>query len=337
MLSIATRVALFDAALAAVRQCFRDAGVREVVTPVRVDAVALEPFIEPIRAEGGLLHTSPELAMKRLVAAGAGPIFQIAPVFRRSEQGALHREEFHLVEWYRLGIDTRVLHADVERLVAAVCEAVANVLHRDADDEPAAVPRTPAVWTCHRFIDLVHATTGLALTGTEDAATLTAKIQADAPHLASDPPGGARLAASPRASDLAAWTAFFSTWSDRVLTPWLAARPREGVHVTAFPHALAALSEHAASGLAHRFESHVGAIELANGYRELRDAAEQRARFEAVAALRAALGDAPLPMPDTFLASLADPGLPPCVGAALGLDRLILFAASARSLRDVSL
>ncbi|MFY0532025.1 amino acid--tRNA ligase-related protein [Nannocystis pusilla] len=123
------RVQIWDAALAAVRGYFRDQGLREVSTPVRVPAVAVEPFIDPIAAPPGLLATSPELAMKRLLVRGSGPIFQVAHVFRRAEIGERHSEEFHLVEWYRLGADLDPLLADVEALVARVFAATGSNGH----------------------------------------------------------------------------------------------------------------------------------------------------------------------------------------------------------------
>src|SRR5688572_26170454 len=94
------RVAVWDAALFAVRQQLRGAGLREVSTPVRIAAPAIEPYIDPIAAPPGFLATSPELAMKRLLCRGSGPIFQLSHVFRRSERGDRHSEEFHLLEWY---------------------------------------------------------------------------------------------------------------------------------------------------------------------------------------------------------------------------------------------
>ena len=117
------RVRLWDAALSAVRDYFREQGLREVSTPVRVPAVAIEPFIEPIAAPPMLLATSPELAMKRLVARGSGSIFQISHVFRRAEVGERHSEEFHLVEWYRVGATLEQVTGDVEAIVARVFAA----------------------------------------------------------------------------------------------------------------------------------------------------------------------------------------------------------------------
>lgn len=332
-LGVAARVAVWDAALAAVRAVLRDGGLAEVVTPVRLSAVAVEPFIEPIAAPPGLLATSPELPMKRLLCAGAPSIFQIATCFRAGERGDLHREELHLVEWYRVEADTPAMRADVERVVARVFEAVAAVL-REPD-----LPAPPRHYDVVGMLDLVQETLGVVLRGDEDAGALAIALApvrvrlgdplATVPH--------ERLASSPRAHALAAWTAFFSAWSDVALDPWLRARgPAAGVHLVDFPVSLAALSEVGAT-VAHRFESHVHGRELANGYRELRDAAEQRARFESVNALRVALDLPALPIDAAFLADLHRPGLPPCAGVALGLDRLVLLASGRASLDAVTI
>lgn len=339
-LSVPQRVAVWDATLHAVRTVLRGEGLCEVVTPVRLRAVAIEPYIEPVPAPPGYLATSPELPMKRLLGRGSPSVFQIAPCFRAAERGALHREEFRLVEWYRRGADTPALHRDVERLVGAVYEAVAGVL-----DEPPAGPPSgspggpPRHFVRVGLLPLVEQTLGVRLRGDEDAVALRAAL-ADVSADLGDPlatPTDARLAPSPRARTLAAWTAFFSAWSDACLDPWLAAHPQPGVHLVDFPPPLAALSEVGPGTdgrvVAHRFESHVYGCELANGYRELRDPDEQRRRFEDVGALRAALGGPPLPLDDGFLADLRD--LPVCAGAALGLDRLVLLATGRERLDDV--
>lgn len=333
-LSARQRVLVWDAALHAARQVLRGQGLCEVVTPVRLCAVAVEPFIEPMAAPPGLLATSPELPMKRLLCRGAPSIFQIATCFRQGELGDLHREELHLCEWYRVGEDTAALQADVERLVEAVLAAVAEVL-----GEPG-LPGPPHRWVRVGMLDLVHETVGLRLRGDEDAPSLAAALEPVRDALG-DPLATVRderLASSPRAHALAAWTAFFSAWCDASLDPWLREHAEEGVHLADFPRPLAALSApDPARPLAHRFESHVRGRELANGYRELCDADEQRRRFEDVNGLRASLDLPALPLDEAFLEDLRDPGLPPCAGVALGLDRLVLLATGRRRLADVAI
>lgn len=327
-LSWERRVAIWDAALSVVRAQLRDAGLREVSTPVRVAAPAIEPYIDPIAAPPGFLATSPELAMKRLLCRGSGPIFQLSHVFRRSERGDRHSEEFHLLEWYRLADALAVVEADVEAIVAAVFAAVG------------AEERAPERWLRVGFFDVFAATTGVALRGDEDEDELRARIDPELRARVWDGRPGPLASPDPQVRALAAWTALFSAWSDRDLDPWLLGQVGVGVHLGEFPAALAALAErgeHGGRAFAHRVECHVAGVELANGYLELRDASEQRRRFTAVNALRAALGEDVLPLDDAFLAELAAPGLPRCTGMALGLDRLIMLACGCSRLQDISL
>ncbi len=327
---VATVCAWWDAAFAAVRDVLRGQGLSEVSTPVRLDAIAIEPWIEPVRADAGLLATSPELPMKRLLCRGAPSIFQIAHCFRAAERGALHREEFHLVEWYRHGEDLGPVRADVERMHAAVTAAV-------REGEVAPLP-----WRTEAWLDLLRQTTGLDLRGDETAPQLHEAVAAVRPAWArplpwqDDATGPDQVAVS----RLDAWTALFSAWSDDVLDPWLAEQGRVGLHVVDFPAPLCALAQTGSDArgraIAHRFESYVvdggRVLELANGYRELRDADEQARRFATVAGLRAVHGLPPLPVPEAFLADLRGYGLPACAGAAMGLDRLLLLATGSHDL-----
>lgn len=324
------RVAIWDAALCVVREHLRREGLREVSTPVRVAAPAIEPYIDPIAAPPGYLATSPELAMKRLLARGSGPIFQVSHVFRQAERGDRHSEEFHLLEWYRLGGDLRALEADVEALVAAVFAAVGGA--------------PPRHWLRVDFFALFEETCGIALRGDEDDAELKETLGPQLRALVWDEGSGARLgplcSRDPQVRHLAAWTTLFSVWSDLHLDPWLAGRVGVGVHLGNFPGALAALAQRSQEEgrvVAHRLESHVAGVELANGYLELRDPNEQRRRFLAVDALREALGQRSLPLDEDFLRELGEPGLPLCTGMALGLDRLIMLACGQTRLADISL
>jgi lysyl-tRNA synthetase class 2 len=308
---VESRVRAWDRALAAIRATLRGRGLREVLTRARVDEIAIEPWIEPIGAGEQLLRTSPELQHKRLLAGSSGAIFEIGPVWRAGETGARHREEFHLLEWYRVEPSVGGPISDVEAIVAAVFEA--------AGSEP------PRSWRRVGFLELVERTTGVRLVGDEDADALAGATG----H------GDALRASEGDARVLEAWTAAFTRWSDEAFDPWLRTQV-DGVHVVDFPAPLAALAE-VEGGIAQRFESHLAGVELCNGYRELRDAAEQRRRFEIVAALRAAHELPPLPIPERFLATLAQPGLPACAGAALGLERLLMLATGASALDEVEL
>lgn len=320
---------IWDAAMAAVRDVLHGAGLREVSTPCRVVAPAIEPYIEPIPAGRQWLATSPELTMKRLLCRGSGPIFQLAHVFRGDELGDHHREEFHLLEWYRLGEDMTALERDVEEVVAAVCVAVGG----------AAV--VPSVWRRVGFFDVFAETTGVQLRGDEDDQELRRVLAVDrelhdvvferhAP--------GAMASDDREVRVLATWSAVYGAWS-MSLDRWLADRGG-GTHVIEFPAPLAALAQRGRVGeraVAHRMESYVGDVELANGYLELRDPGEQRRRFAVVNDLRLACEREALPLDEAFLDDLSAPGLPACTGIALGLDRLIMLACDAASIADISL
>ena len=278
------RVAVWDAVLTSVRGHLRERGLREVSTPVRVLAPAIEPYIEPIAAPPGFLATSPELAMKRLLCRGSGPIFQLSHVFRQAERGDRHSEEFHLLEWYRVDAGLDALERDVEGLVAAVYSAA------DAMRAP------PSRWRSASFFDVFAATAGVALRGDEDDGELRERLPAELREAVWDGRPGPLLSPDPEVRALAAWTGLFGEW--------LLQQRDVGVHLGEFPGALAALSRRSERGgraIAHRVESHVGGVELANGYLELRDAGEQRARFLAVNALREAVGAPRLPLDEEFL------------------------------------
>jgi lysyl-tRNA synthetase class 2 len=327
-LTSALRVQLWDAALDAIRSYLRGLGLREVSTPIRSREVALEPWIEPLRVGDQWLATSPELAMKRLLARDGGSMFQIAHVFRAAEIGARHREEFHLIEWYRVPGDLPAVIADVEGLIAATFAAVAPLLgeHR---------PVPPRSWMRVELLELMGETLGVRLLGDEPAEALEPLLRG----VSRDLGVGLRQRddGDPELDRLLAWTELFSLWSDRHLDPWLARLPADtGVHTVGFPASLAALAElEPGERTAARFESHLGGVELANGYRELRDASAQRRRFELVSSLRARYGQPPLPLPEGFLAELDR--LPACAGVALGLDRLLALACGCTQLDEISL
>lgn len=302
-----------DAALRGIRAFFHSTGAREALTPVVCPEVAIEPFIEPARAGQGFLRTSPELEMKALLAAGVGDIFQVAPVARKDEAGQWHRPQFHLVEWYRRGRDVGVVQSDVEALVDATA--------------PGKTPRFVRV----SMVDAMGRDLGLDLQGDEPAERLEAPLMALREQVGLE---ASSIDGSPPARQLAAWTELHSLWADGMFEPWLASDGPAAVHLCEFPAPLAALSR-VEGTRATRFETYLHGVELANGYFELADADEQRRRFEVVNALRAAMGQNPLPMPERFLSTLRHPGLPACCGAALGLERLIALSKSQSSLAAV--
>ena len=289
-----------------VRAHFAASGALEVETPVLVLAGVTDVHLESLevrRADGtqaGFLHTSPEYAMKRLLAAGAPDIFQVARVFREGERGRRHNPEFTMVEWYRLGIDHHALMDDVERLLRRLIE-----------------PRRPVAPTRR----VAYAEAFLEALGVDPLAAPTDAIREAMLGRGADVP--ASIAGERDALlDLAMATIVASRFADDRIT-----------FLYDFPASQAALAR-VRGPVASRFEAFWGELELANGFHELGDAPEQAARFEADRAERAKRGR-PDRSPDRlFLDALAH-GLPPCAGVALGFDRVAMIAAGARSIDDV--
>lgn len=263
--------------LRAIRRFLEGEGFTEVETPVRIPAPANEAFLEPPPSGERWLRTSPELHMKRLLAAGAGKIYQMGPCFRAGERGRRHNPEFTLLEWYRPNEGIARLYDDVAALVAAVLGKrpepqvfrVAELYRRVAGWDPL------EAWDGDRF--------------DEDMAL---KIEP--------------------------------------------ALPQEGlVYLVDYPAPAAALARlnPVDPRVAERFEAYLDGMEIANGYGELTDAAEQRARFEATVAMRRARGLPTYPPDEAFLEALSK--MPPTAGIALGVDRLVMAACGTREITDV--
>jgi lysyl-tRNA synthetase class 2 len=293
-------------------------GYTEVETPVLQPCPGMEPNLDPFvtryAAKLGteeralFLQFSPEFAMKKLLAGGAGPIFQFARVFRNGEAGPNHQPEFTMLEWYRPGLDLAGLMDETEALLRAVCP---DGLRRGGVVVP----------TDRTFARITVAEAFARFVGADVLATA-----GDAAALASD--AGVALRAGESWQDL-----FFRLLLERI-------EPAIGRDVPAFlthwPASEAALSRRDPSDprVALRFELFAAGVELANAYEELTDAAEQRRRFEAWRAERlAATGEDRAPDED-FLAALSF-GLPACAGIALGFDRLAMLASGARTIEDV--
>ena len=276
----------------AIREYFDAAGVLEVDTPVLVTAGVTDPATPSLRVlspagEQSFLATSPEYHMKRLLAAGLGDIYSLGPAFRADEHGRRHRSEFALVEWYRVGFDLHALMADVAALIEA---AGVELPVRGVD-----------------YTEVFLEATGLDPLTTSDEALAAAARQA-AGGLALDPDDRAL------ALDL--------LFSHRVVP---ALERGALTFVTGYPACQAALArlDPARPDTALRFEAFAAGMELANGFEELTDPVEQRARFFADNRLRRRRSLPTMPIDEAFLAALAH-GLPRCAGVALGLDRLLM-------------
>ncbi len=293
-------------ALARTRAFFVGRGLLEVETPSLVSAAASDPQIESVAvatAPGGYLHTSPEYAMKRLLAAGFPDLWQLCRVFRAGERSRLHNPEFTLLEWYRRGMDLAGLMRETADYVACILE----------DPDPGRPVETISYREAFRrelSVDPLEAPT----------ATLAGLA------------AGRGLAASSLASssrddllDFLVATALGPALGRGVITCLH--------HYPASQAALAALDP-AEPGTALRFELYAEGVELANGYVELADADEQARRFAADAAERGRRGLPPHPG-DTRLIAALRAGLPACAGVALGFDRLLMLATGAASIDAV--
>lgn len=286
------------AMLARLRAFFAGRGLLEVETPIASRAAASDPALESLSTRcsgpgGGrtlYLHASPEFPMKRLLAAGSGPIYQICKVFRDGERGRLHHPEFSLLEWYRPGWDYLCLMDEVAELVRAALER----------------PDLPTERLCYRglFVDRLGIDPWETDVGRLRAKALEVGI-AGAESLELDRDG----------------------WLDLLLTHRL--QPGLGLGSLCFLHdyppsqAALARVRPGPPPVGERFELYWQGMELANGFQELTDPIVQRARFESDLADRRRRGCADRPLDEAFLAALAA-GMPEGAGVALGLDRLLM-------------
>ncbi len=297
--------------LAGIRSFFRQAGVLEVETPVCSRFGVTDPAIESFttrytgpgaaRGETLYLHTSPEFPMKRLLAAGSGPIYQICKVFRGGELGTRHNPEFTLLEWYRPGFDHLALMDEVASLVNAVLPSTLPV------------ERVSYGEAFQRYLGIdPHAASAASLrqcaidAGISDAETLSLD-SADA-------------------------------WLDLLLTQRIESHlGKERLSfLFDYPASQAALAKvrQGTPAVAERFELYLEGIEIANGFHELTDAQEQQCRFEQENATREERGLPKVPMDRNLLSGLAS-GMPECAGVALGIDRLLMRVTDVASIEEV--
>jgi lysyl-tRNA synthetase class 2 len=314
---------------AATRALFEARGFLEVETPALQVSPGLEPHLAVFetrmlgadRRSGRTLylHTSPEFAMKKLLAGGLARIFQLARVFRNAERSALHHPEFTMLEWYRAGDAFGTLIDDARALLVAAADAGGQGALRRGDR--VVDPRRPwQVLSVHEaFARLAGIDLGPAL------ADPMAPDLAALDRAARDTGAGARDGDG--FEDL-----FFRLFLERI-EPSLGF-PAPTV-LTDYPISMAALArpKPGAPHLAERFEIYVAGTELANAFGELTDPVEQRRRFEADLTLRERLYGHRLPIDEDFLAALA--AMPPAAGIALGFDRLVMLATGASDIAEV--
>lgn len=270
-------------------------------------------------AQERYLHTSPEFAMKKLLAAGETRIAAFTHVFRNRESGPRHSPEFVMLEWYRSGQNYTVLMEDCAAMLRLAAEAAGTTVlrHGGAVCDPFAAPERVSV--CDAFRN--HA-------GIELLATMDADGVPDAPALAAQMTAqGIRFGAG-------------DTWSDmlsRVLVEKVEPHLGHGraTVLDRYPAAEAALARRAPDDarLAERFELYACGVELANGFGELTDAQEQRRRFIAEMDEKERVYGERYPLDEDLLAALSQ--MPPTAGIALGFDRLVMLATGAPRIADV--
>lgn len=306
--------------LRSIRAFFDARGYVEMETPLLVAKPGMEPHLDPfeteLRTPAGERHdayliTSPEYAMKKLLAGGFSRIYQLGKCFRNGEgSGGRHNPEFTMLEWYRAGTDYLGLMDETEELMKTVAKEV---------DGPGATFASEMPW--ERL-------------SVKDAFAKYAGIDLD--RAIADPMFQFEAAAS---NQIMAPLSGLS-WEDRFFRVFLNdIEPHLGkerpVFLYDYPVSMAALSRPSARDprYAERFELYIDGLELTNAFSELTDAAVQRKRFEEERALRHSLGKTDLGLDEEFLSSLAE--MPEAGGISLGVDRLLMLLAGEKDIRNV--
>ncbi|REJ93855.1 MAG: EF-P lysine aminoacylase GenX [Planctomycetota bacterium] len=312
------------ALLETVRQFFQQRGYLEVETPLLSGDVCIDAWLDPFilrekpsagaPEEPMFLQTSPEFAMKRLLAAGCNAIYQVTRSFRKGEIGPLHNPEFTIVEWYRVGDEITQQMSLVEELVRATLETAAGLERRErAGLLPERIPRLTYDEAFSRF-----AGEPVLRASCRQLRNLARRKGVAAPAgLATDDRDG---------------------WLNLLLTALVEPKLSElpAVFLTDYPATQAALARvrEGDPPVAERFELYLRGIEICNGYQELTDPVELKNRMLRQADLRRAAGASKLPVDSRLLAAMQE-GLPECAGVALGFDRLVMWCLNAHHIRDV--
>ena len=292
-----------------VRHFFSQRHVLEVDTPILSRAAPTAPYLESFKTEfipmGSIdkasyyLQTSPEFAMKVLLAGGSGSIYQIAKVFRNGERGRLHSPEFTMLEWYRPELNLEELMDEVAALLQTITSYSESVRFSYKE-----------VFSQYLNINV------LVCSKDELQKLAIKKLPSFSGDFYLDRDGWLELLMS------------------QVIEPELASL-KKPVFIYNFPASQAQLAkvklDNDGEQVAARFEVYAGGLEVANGYDELLDAKELRKRFEYDNQQRLKLGKAEMPIDEKLLAAM-DLGLPPCTGVALGLDRLLMLAMNKESI-----
>ena len=291
--------------LAAARGFFAQCGILEVETPILSGGAVSDPHIESLSTKvagkeaKSYLCASPEYAMKRLLAAGSGDIYQICKAFRDGERGRWHNPEFTLIEWYRLRFDDAALMTEVEALIGHLLAPYRQLAPAERLSYADAMQRHAGVDARARDQDVAESVRSHGI-------VCDAELDRDA-----------KL--------------------DLLMS--LVVGPRLGFQrpcfIADYPVSQAALArlKPGPPPVAARFELYLDGIELANGFHELANAVQQRERFARDLMLRRERGLATPPLDEHLLAALAS-GMPDCAGVALGFDRLLAISLAAPRLAD---
>ena len=300
--------------VAALRAFFDGQGFVEVETPVRIAAPAPEPHIDcpvvpsPTGGEPTYLRASPELQMKKLLAAGMDRIYQIGPCFREGERGSRHNPEFTMIEWYRRDADYLAILSDIERLFCNLSSLFCGDRPLNPlGDRPLHPPPTP----------------------NSQLTTHNPQPYGDSPFK--------RVMVREAYRRWAGWDPWTEWDQDRfdldMATKIEPALKSEGaVFLMDYPPQAASLAR-LRGDVAERWELYVDGLELANCFTELCDPAEQRQRFETARRERRQLGESDYPIDEAFLSSLGSIGS--AAGVALGVDRLVMTLLGAPSIDAV--
>lgn len=296
--------------LAEIRSFFAARGVLEVDTPLLAHATVSDPHVIGIHAifkEIGsntektvYLQTSPEYAMKRLLAAGSGAIYQMCKAFRQGEIGKNHNPEFTMLEWYRPGFDHHALMDEMDALLQQVLKVNA-------------AERLSYAAVFEKFVGV-----------NPHFASVSELIECARKH---------------NITSFSTDETDRNFWLDLLLTHCVEPNLGKQVPLFLYDFpitqaALAKIRHKESPPVASRFEVYFKGVELANGFHELQDAKEQRKRFENDLKNRVGMGLGEVPIDEYFLAAL-EQGIPDCSGVALGVDRLVMLALSMKTVGDV--
>jgi len=311
----------------AVRAWFEGQGFVEVETGVLQVSPGNEAHLQAFKTElvgpdlkrtTRYLHTSPELACKKLLAAGERKIFTFAPVFRNRERGALHAPEFTMLEWYRADEPYEAAMADAAAILKLAAETADNrfVSFRGVTANPRAAPERLTVAEAFGRYAGVDLLASMSDSG-NDAARLAAMAEA--------------AGIAPRSDDT--WSDIFSKLLTALVEPKLG--NGRATLLTEYPASESALARRTPhdTRLAERFELHCCGVELANGFGELTDTDEQRRRLNQEMVKKEERYGERYPLDEDFLSALAH--MPPAAGCALGFDRLVMLATGATRIEQV--